>query len=136
MNDRVMLLLEGGKTFTDWECEARGRNLVRVPNVAMLSAALDTGIRELGIEVTHVILDGAASASQFLVLLSEVSPEFRGDVLWIAEDGHAFLSGITAGDGRILYRLKPDDLHFYVTASFGLSGPEPVFPDAQNETFH
>jgi hypothetical protein len=136
MNDRVMMLLEGPKPFADWDCEARGRNLVRVPNVSMLSAALDTGIRELGIEVTHVILDGAASAPQFLSLLSEVPVEFRGDILWIAQDGLAFLSGMTAGDGRVLYRLKPDDVHFYIIATFGLTGAGFGLSPAPDEKVH
>ncbi|MBI2215333.1 MAG: hypothetical protein HYU52_16910 [Acidobacteria bacterium] len=118
MNDRVMFLLEGRSPFTDWESKTKGRNLVRVPNFALLTAALDTGIRDLGIEVTHVILDGVATATQFLTLLSEVSPDFRGDVLWIAEDGAGFLSGVTAGDGRVLYRLRSEDIEFYLSASF------------------
>lgn len=136
MRDRVIMLLEGARSFTDWECEARGRNLVRVQNVAMLSAALDTGIHELGIEVTHIILDGAASATEFLSLLTEVSADFRGDILWIAEDGLGFLSGITAGDGRVLYRLRPEDIEFYVTASFGRGHLHSAVTSALSETIH
>ncbi len=117
MNDRVMFLLEGQAPFTDWNRIQRGRNLVRVPNFSMLSAALDTGIRDLGIEVTHVILDDAATATEFLGFLCELSPDFRGDVLWIGADGSGFLSGITAADGRVLYRVAPGDVDFYLTAS-------------------
>ncbi|MFA6957739.1 MAG: hypothetical protein WC538_17880 [Thermoanaerobaculia bacterium] len=136
MHDRVMFLLEGSQPLTDWERETKGRNLVRVPNIALLTAALDTGIRDYGVEVTHVILDRAATATQFLGLLSEVSPDFRGDVLWIADDGSAFLSGITAGDGRVLYRLGSDDLAFYLTASFRDSRPQGIVAASSNEVFH
>lgn len=136
MHDRVMLLLEGSQPLTDWEREAKGRNLVRVPNIALLAAALDTGIRDLGVEVTHVILDRAATATQFLGLLSEVSPDFRGDVLWIADDGSAFLSGITAGDGRVLYHLGSEDIEFYLTASFRDIRLEGIAPRSSNEVFH
>jgi len=118
MNDRVMFLLEGRATYNNWEQIGRGRNLVRVPNFSMLTAAIDLGIRDLGVEVTHVILDGAATATQFLSLLSELSSNFRGDVLWIGADGCGFLSGITSGDGRVLYRVTPVDVEFYLTASF------------------
>lgn len=117
MNDPVMFLLEGRTPSTDWARVARGRNLVRVPNYLMLTAALDLGIRDLGIEVTHVILEGGVTAEQFLTFLTEVSPEFRGDILWIAPDASAFLSGITPGDGRVLYRLAPDDVEFYFAAN-------------------
>jgi hypothetical protein len=136
MHDRVMFLLEGSEPLTDWERETKGRNLVRVPNVALLTAALDTGIRDFGIEVTHVILDRAASATQFLGLLSEVSPDFRGDILWIADDGSAFLSGITAGDGRVLYRLGPEDVEFYRTASFRDWRLDGTVSPSSSEVFH
>lgn len=136
MHDRVMFLLEGSQPLTDWERETKGRNLVRVPNMAVLGAALDTGIRDFGIEVTHIILDRAASATQFLGLLSEVSPDFRGDILWIADDGSAFLSGITAADGRVLYRLGSDDIAFYLTASFRDIRLEGIVAPGSNEVFH
>lgn len=117
MRDRVMFLLEGSKPNIDWGRLNRGRNLVRLHNFELLTGAIDTGIRELGIEVTHVILDGSVSAEQFLGLLCELSTDFRGDLLWLAADGSGFLSGVTPGDGRVLYRVTPDDVGFYITAS-------------------
>ena len=136
MHDRVVFLLEGPLPSADWRCEARGRNLVKVPNFALLAGALDMGIRDLGIEVTHVIVDGAATPRQFLQLLCEVSPEFRGDVLWIDEDGSAFLSGMTAGDGRVLYRLEPDDVAFYRAACFGAANEAGIPVHPVGETLH
>ena len=124
MNERVMLLLQGATPHADWKQVARGCNLVRVPNFAMLTTALATGIEDLGIEVTHLILDDAATAAQFVGVLCELSPQLRGDVLWIGGDGSGFLSGVTAGDGRVLYCLHPDDVEFYVAASFRVAGYE------------
>ena len=136
MNNRVMFLLEGKAPFTDWERIRKGRNLVHVPNFSMLTAALDMGIRDLGIEVTHVILDDAATATQFLGLLCELSPDFRGDVLWIDADGSGFLSGVTSADGRVLHRVAPADVDFYLSASVLDRQLSRTFSFVEGETFH
>ncbi len=119
MNDHVTLLLEGKSSSRDWSVTAGSRNLVRVPSFAMLEAALDAELNELGFEVESVILDRSVTAAQYLEFLSALTPAFRGDVVAINPDSTGFLSAVTPHDGRVLYRLSSADIDFYMTVRFG-----------------
>ncbi|HEX7192230.1 MAG TPA: hypothetical protein VF381_11750 [Thermoanaerobaculia bacterium] len=69
------------------------------------------------IDIERVILDRAATASQFLDLLTSLPQEFAGDAIMIRDDGSAFLSAISRGSGRVLYTLTAPDVDFYLQAN-------------------
>lgn len=71
----------------------------------------------MALDIERVILDGAATASEFLDLLTALPQEFTGDALMIRHDGAAFLSAMSRGGGRVLYTLTATDVDFYLQAN-------------------
>ena len=70
-----------------------------------------------GYDLERVIIDGTATAAQFLELLTTLPAEFLGDILLVTRDGRGFLSSAGRGDGRVLYSLDERDLEFYLRAN-------------------
>ena len=110
-NRRITLIARNPKKVQrDWDLtNPAGSKLVFVDSMKFLPYALD---QEHDIE--RVIIDGSATALQFLEFLSTLPGEFAGDVISISEDGKSFLSSVGRGDGRMLYSLTADDLEFYL----------------------
>lgn len=95
--------------------DAPGRTIF-VQNLAMLRHALHGAVAELGQDIERVVLDGCASASEFLDLLARLPNEFVGDVVFVTERGSGFLSAIGRGGDRVLNSFGAQDLDFYLEA--------------------
>lgn len=93
------------------QCPSR---CIAVTGFNTLRHALSSGVTELGQDVERVILDGAASATDYLELIASLPMEFSGDVVLIREDGGAFINATGRGNGRVVYSLAPRDLNFYL----------------------
>lgn len=118
--DHVTLLLEGPHPTTDWAMVGEPGAIVRVPSFKMLDGALDTGLRDMGIDVDTIVLDRAIDEERLLAFLCRLMSDFRGDVLAIQSEALTFLSTPSPrGDGRFIYRLDPNDVDFYLFARFG-----------------
>ena len=89
------------------------RRLIFVASFGVIPYALARGVEELGKDIENVIIDGAATASEYLHLLSELPPAYNGDVVLIENDS-AFVSATGRGGDRVLYALGPDDVQFYL----------------------
>jgi len=76
----------------------------------MLSFVLDHRSED----VDRIILDGAATADEFLDLLTSLPKEFLGDVLLMRSDNHSFINTAGRADGRLLYAMTATDLKFYL----------------------
>ena len=72
-------------------------------------------------DVERVILDRSVTSEEFLHLLAELPAELTGDVMFIRNDGGAFLSATARGGARVLYALAAHDVNFYL-ATHALSG--------------
>ena len=79
----------------------------------MIPFALARGIEEMGKDIEAVIIDGTATAAEYLHLLSVLPPAYAGDVLLIENDS-AFVSATGRGGDRVLYALRPEDVRFYL----------------------
>jgi hypothetical protein len=120
--DRVTLLLEGTAPTTDWNTVGEPGQIVRVPSFRILDGAVAMGLNELGIEIEAIVIDRAVDEGELLDFLCQLLTEFRGDVLAIMQDGSAYLSTLSRGDGRLIHRLGSKDIEFYLFTRFGLSG--------------
>src|SRR5215467_2207050 len=104
MNDRRRITLiarDPRKVQRHWDLtNPAGSHLVFVDALKFLPFALDRGLNELAQDVERVIIDGTASAQQFLEFLTTLPSEFAGDVLSIGDEGKSFLSSVVRGDGR------------------------------------
>lgn len=80
----------------------------------VLRSALEHSLSGMAQDVERLIIDRTATAAQYLELLASLPSEFGGDVLYIRDDGSAFLSSAGRGAGRMIYNLGPNDLHFYL----------------------
>src|SRR5690348_8402096 len=101
------------KVQRDWDLtNPAGSHLVFIDSLKFLPYAVDQGVTSSEHDIERVIIDEAASASQFLEFLSTLPAEFAGDVLCIGDEGMSFLSSVGRGDGRLLYSLTADDLEF------------------------
>lgn len=120
--DRVTLLLEGTAPTTDWNSVGEPGQIVRVPSFPILDGAVAMGTNDLGIEIETIVIDRAIDEDSLLDFLCHLLVEFRGDVLAIMDDGSAYLSSLSRGDGRFLYRLTARDIEFYLFARYGVTG--------------
>ena len=89
------------------------RRLIFVHSFGVIPYALTRGVEQLGKDVECVIIDGNASATEYLHLLSTLPAAFAGDVVLIENDS-AFVSATGRGGDRVLYALRPDDIRFYL----------------------
>ena len=114
-NRRITLVARG--TNRDWEAtDLASSSVIAVDKLQhLLLTLVDSDARNLDIE--RVILDRAATASEFLDLLTAMPQEFLGDTVMIRDDGSAFLSATARGGSRVLYALAAPDVDFYLQAN-------------------
>ncbi len=113
---RTTLVVRGAPPLTrlwDTSQEAASRILF-VKALSMLSFVLDHRTED----IDRIVLDGAATADQFLDLLASLPKDFLGDVV-LGRNGNSFLSAASRVEGRFLYSLTETDLQFYLE-TFGL----------------
>jgi hypothetical protein len=115
-NRRITLVARtAGMAARDWDfSNPMGSRIVFVDALPFLSPAIDRGVTESGYDLERVIIDGTATATQFLELLATLPNTFLGDILFVGRDGRGFLSSAGRGDGRVLYSLSEHDLEFYL----------------------
>ncbi|HMC23812.1 MAG TPA: hypothetical protein VKL19_18290 [Thermoanaerobaculia bacterium] len=118
-NRRITLVARSaGTSVRDWDySNPMGSRIVFVDALPFLAPAIDRGVTESGYDLERVIIDGTATAAQFLELLTTLPAEFLGDILLVTRDGRGFLSSAGRGDGRVLYSLDERDLEFYLRAN-------------------
>jgi hypothetical protein len=111
---RLTLVSRGGDR--DWEAtDLASSSIMTIDSLSDLTVTIvDLWV---ALDIERVILDGGASASQFLDLMTDLPQEFPGDVVMIRNDGSAFLSAISRGSGRVLYTLTATDVEFYLQAN-------------------
>jgi hypothetical protein len=111
---RITIVARGGER--DWEAtELAGSMIMTIDSLPEL--VLTVVDLPLALDIERVILDCAATASQFLDLLTVMPPEFVGDALMIRADGSAFLSAMARAGSRVLYALTVTDVDFYLQAN-------------------
>ncbi len=89
------------------------RRIIFVNSFGVIPYAIHRGVEDLGKDIESVVIDGTATAAEYLQLLAMLPASFAGDVVLIQDDG-AFLSASGRGGDRVLYALGPDDLRFYL----------------------
>jgi hypothetical protein len=96
-----------------WDASASAANrLIFVDSFAILRGALD----HASADVDRLFIDGAASEGEFLSLLTTLPGDFAGDVLFVSDEEHAYLSTTGRAGGRLLYAITAEDVHFYLDA--------------------
>jgi hypothetical protein len=96
-----------------WDATARAANrLIFVDSFGILKGALGHATAD----VDRLFIDGAATEAEFLSLLATLPSDFAGDVLFVSDEEHAYLSTTARAGGRFLYAMMPEDLRFYLEA--------------------
>ena len=115
MNRITLIARKATKPNVDWNyARTSSLRLAFLETVNALKFALGVAVSDAGRDIERVIVDRAASAEEFLDLLSALPEEFNGDVLIIREDGSGFLSATGRGGDRVLYSLIARDIRFYL----------------------
>lgn len=114
---RTTLVVRGAQPSARlWDTSQGAANrILFVKALSMLSFVLDHRTED----IDRIILDGAATADQFLDLLASLPKDFLGDVVLGRNGNTSFLSAVSRVEGRFLYSLTATDLHFYLE-TFGL----------------
>jgi len=115
-DDRRIVLVSRTKAAPNrsWlTARAAPRRLIFVESFGVIPFALARGVEELGKDIESVIIDGSATAAEYLHLLSRLPAGYAGDVVLIDHDC-AFVSATGRGGDRVLYALRPDDVRFYL----------------------
>jgi CheY-like chemotaxis protein len=89
-----------------------GARVIELPDLPSILNAIRYGTTPL-LELERVIIDGGATASEFLNFLSKMPPDFGADIIFVESRNHAFLSAAGPEGRRVLYSLDEDDLQFY-----------------------
>ena len=108
---RITLVVRGAGTLSrPWDSSPEAMNRVLfVKALSMLNFALDHRSED----VDRVLIDGAATADEFLDLLASLPKDFLGDIVLMRGD-KSFISTVGRAEGRFLYALKDVDLQFYL----------------------
>ena len=115
-DDRRITLISRSKSAPErgWiTSRSAPRHLIFVESFGVIPFALARGIEEMGKDVECVIVDGTATAAEYLHLLSALPAAYAGDVVLIQNDS-AFVSATGRGGDRVLYALRPEDVQFYL----------------------
>jgi hypothetical protein len=111
---RRITLIGRGTTAVQrsWDASNQSANrIIFVNTFSILTGALHHASQD----VERLVIDGAATESEFLDLLTTLPVGFAGDVLFM--DGErAFLSTTCRSGGRLLHALLPTDVQFYLDA--------------------
>jgi hypothetical protein len=109
---RTTLVVRGEETLArPWDTSPQAAHrILFVKAFSMLSFVLDHRSED----VDRILIDGSASADEFLALLSSLPKEFLGDVVLMRSDDKSFLSTTGRADGRLLYAMTAADLQFYM----------------------
>jgi hypothetical protein len=99
--------------------------VIFVGSFGMIPYALARGVEELREDIDSVIIDGTATAAEYLHLLSALPPSYHGDVVLIESDS-AFISATGRGGDRVLYALRPEDVQFYLETKMLVAAHETV----------
>ena len=95
-----------------WRCSPHpGARLLEMPDLAAIQQAIRAGSRHTQVE--RVIIDGGATATDFLAFLAAVPPDFAADILFVETRANTFLSASGPEGRRVLYSMSEDDLDFY-----------------------
>jgi CheY-like chemotaxis protein len=110
----TILVSKENSQMQRWRTSAHvGSRIVPFPDVATVQRTI-AGRRDRDpFEVERVIIDNAATASEFLLFLATLPAEFKGDVLFVEGYSRAFLSAAGVEGRRSLYTLDADDVDFY-----------------------
>jgi hypothetical protein len=114
-DSRRITLIARGATAPEraWDASTDAANrIIFVDSFGILRGALDHASED----VDRLFIDGAATEGEFLSLLTTLPEEFVGDVLFVSDEEHAYLSTASRAGGRLLYSLLQDDVEFYLDA--------------------
>lgn len=110
----------------DGMVETDAANVMLVDSLAAARFAIRTQALEMSLDIDRVVVDSAVSALECLQFIASLPPEFAGDVLFILDREHAFLSASGRGGDRILYALSQSDVAFYLAAHDLFRGEGPM----------
>jgi len=112
---RITLITRGPRApQRGWDTSGKApQHIVFVHAFTVLCYAVANRSAALTHDVGRIIVDHSASASEFLELLAVVPPELTADILLI-DPAQPYLSATGRGGDRILYRLEPEDVEFYL----------------------
>lgn len=116
-----------GVSQRNWLAREDGKSrLIFIESFTVLRYALEHGLRSVQHDVERVIVDRIATAAQYLDFLSNLPGDFLGDVIYVRDDGGAYLSSSGVRGNRVLYQLQASDVQFYLETN-GLveAAPEP-----------
>jgi hypothetical protein len=118
-NGRFTIVLpEPFRTAAHWARLQASNRIICLGSFELVSAAVDTAV-SAGVEIGHIVFDRSISAEEFLEFLAHTSPGHCADIFMIEPNGSGYLSAVTRVDGRVLYRLRPEDVMFYLRMQYG-----------------
>jgi CheY-like chemotaxis protein len=95
-----------------WRCSPHpGARLLEMPDLASIQQAIRAGSRHS--VVKRIIIDGGATAADFLNFLAFLPADFAGDIVFVESKASTFLSAAGPEGRRVLYSMNEDDLDFY-----------------------
>jgi hypothetical protein len=108
---RITLVVRGAEAPSRaWDASVKAANhIIFVGAFSMLAFVLDHASED----IERLLIDGTATAEEFLNLLTTLPEAFLGDVL-LMRDHDSYLSSTGRAGGRLLHALTPADLRFYL----------------------
>jgi len=112
---RITLIARQARSAArDWDESNPNQRIIFIDALQFLQYAVERAAQEAAEDLSRVIIDRVGTPLQFLDALSKLPVEFVGDVLFILENGSAYLSSVGRGGDRVLYALTDCDVDFYL----------------------
>lgn len=111
----TLVFIGNEQELVEWsKMAANDSRIITVWNLNLLKDSLHLAQSFLDVEVVRVIFDRSVDAEEWLEFLTTMPAGFRGDVLYVAKEKKGYLSAVGRTDERVMYKLKPQDLDFYL----------------------
>ena len=119
----TIVVVQATKPIHDWNLSrSAALQLAFLDSLDALKLVVRMAFEDATFDLGRVIVDRAGTADELLDLLALIPSEFTGDLLFIRDDRGGFLSTTGRGGDRLLYRLMPDDVRFYLETNDLVTG--------------
>jgi hypothetical protein len=97
-----------------WSEDARSHNYLVVSDIDTLEGMLRSPVMQAAGEVTRVIIDGGAELDRFLLLVATIPETFRGEILFVRQDGSGHLSSREVDNLRTVRTISREEVEIYL----------------------
>lgn len=110
----ITIVSASDRELARWLDAERAGHCTVVSDIDLLEATLHSPVIQAAGEIARVIIDGGMSLERFLQLTTGLPETFRGELLYIREDGSGYVSTRELQTLRTVKTLAPPEVAVYL----------------------